>query len=236
MGELREPNGKLGYWPETTDEILSPEVIDRLWSYVQRGSGCWPWTGSLISGGYGHMYVGRRMYLAHRLVWVIVHGTIPKGICVLHHCDNRKCCNPTHLFLGTSKDNSGDMMQKGRNGYTGNPREENPRAKLTNANVVAIKTALMNPYRGIQRDLAKQYGVNRQVITEIEWGRNWRSLLVEGWQTPNRKHLIESDVREIKLALLSPYYGIQAALARRYNTGDNAIGRISRGETWKHIS
>lgn len=77
--------------------------------------GCWEWTGSLNSGGYGT--VGRQGLTGrtlHRLAWEMAYGPIPDGAQVLHRCDNRKCCRPDHLFLGTAADNIYDMIEKGR--------------------------------------------------------------------------------------------------------------------------
>jgi hypothetical protein len=51
---------------------------------------------------------------AHRVAWTLTYGPIPKNLCVLHHCDNKPCCNPAHLFLGTKVDNARDMIVKGR--------------------------------------------------------------------------------------------------------------------------
>ena len=76
-------------------------------------SGCWNWTGSVDSKGYGSIKDGVTSR-AHRVAWKLYKGKIPEGIFVLHTCDNRKCVNPNHLFLGTSKDNVRDMMDKGR--------------------------------------------------------------------------------------------------------------------------
>jgi hypothetical protein len=73
-------------------------------------SGCWPWTGKIATNGYGYL----DNMLAHRASWLIHHGPIPEGLQVLHHCDNPRCVNPDHLWLGTQADNVADMMAKGR--------------------------------------------------------------------------------------------------------------------------
>src|SRR5580765_3798730 len=75
---------------------------------------CWPFRGSLDSHGYGQMGWQGKLHLTHRLVWENLNGPIPNGLCVCHTCDNRKCCNPKHLFLGTKQDNYNDMTAKGR--------------------------------------------------------------------------------------------------------------------------
>lgn len=82
---------------------------------------CKIWTKSIGSHGYGQKSVGGRrgsVLLAHRLAWEEKHGPIPDGLFVLHHCDNRACCEEKHLFLGTQADNMRDMTEKGRNVMT----------------------------------------------------------------------------------------------------------------------
>lgn len=75
---------------------------------------CREWQGARNNRGYGKRTIGRRSYYAHRWAWIEAHGPIPDGLFVLHHCDNPACCEITHLFLGTAKDNTADMIAKGR--------------------------------------------------------------------------------------------------------------------------
>ena len=84
---------------------------------INSATGCWEWSGCVTKKGYGLMTRKNKNHYIHRYVWEVVNGPIPEGLCICHHCDNRKCGNPEHLFLGTSKDNTQDMMKKGRNSY-----------------------------------------------------------------------------------------------------------------------
>lgn len=89
-------------------------AAEQLWSKVRKTRGCWIFEGAK-SNGYGHIGIGGRggrTVRAHRLAWELEHGPIPRGLFVLHSCDNRACVR--HLFLGTQRDNLLDMAAKRR--------------------------------------------------------------------------------------------------------------------------
>jgi hypothetical protein len=86
----------------------------RFWVNVRKGAGCWEWTGVLDAGGYGQISIHDHSRRTHRVSWELNRGPIPGGLWVLHHCDNRKCVRPDHLYLGNAKDNARDMVQRGR--------------------------------------------------------------------------------------------------------------------------
>jgi hypothetical protein len=93
---------------------MAKDVIKRFLSKVSKSDGCWEWTASKQTYGYGKMWFNGRLECAHRISFILFKGEIPKGIFVCHVCDNPPCVNPEHLFLGTVGDNIRDMVKKGR--------------------------------------------------------------------------------------------------------------------------
>lgn len=89
---------------------------ERFWPKVKKTKKCWIWTGALRRPGSHGLFAvsGSKSIGAHVAAWIITYGPIPEGMKVCHHCDNPPCVRPSHLFLGTQKDNLQDMSRKGR--------------------------------------------------------------------------------------------------------------------------
>jgi hypothetical protein len=143
---------------------------ERFWSKVAKSAGpdaCWLWTASL-NNGYGaySLSVGRNA-LAHRIAYEDAAGPIPQGAHVLHRCDNPRCVNPAHLFLGTHSDNVRDMVTKRRHARG----ETHAGAKLSDVDVTAIRClGVIGAHT--QRDLAAMFGVSRPHISKVLAGKN----------------------------------------------------------------
>jgi hypothetical protein len=134
-------------------------------------SGCWLWTATTSGKSqpwiYGKVKVGQRKRFAHRVAWELYRGPIPKGVCVLHHCDTPLCVNPAHLFLGTFKANTRDAVSKGRHPHG----ETNGAAKLTDAQVAEIRTSNEG-----KRKIARRFGIQPNYVRQLRQYK-WRKRL-----------------------------------------------------------
>ena len=132
------------------------------------GMNCIEWQRSTTVAGYGKLWVGSKLWLTHRLSYVLFRDSFIKSLNVLHKCDNRKCCNPAHLFLGTQKDNMQDATKKDRLSHG----ELRYGAKLTAEQVKEIRIAASNYVP--QEILVAKYGVIQQTISAIICGKKWK--------------------------------------------------------------
>jgi len=179
-------------------EIINSLVSEpnRFWEKVNKSRNCWEWLGAKNTNGYGRFYDGDKMALAHRYSWELVNGSIPEGMYICHHCDNRSCVNPDHLFLGTAKDNMQDAERKGRIAHA--KGEKIGSSKLTEEQVLNIR----NEYQFLGENnslvLAKEYGVSHVCILNIVNGISWKHLLpVEDEFRPFIIHHLGKDKYEI---------------------------------------
>lgn len=148
---------------------------------------CWPWRLYLRYNGYGQFMLNHKPFLAHRVAYSLAFGDFDASQSVCHRCDNRACCNPAHLFLGTHTDNVRDMYKKGRAGCHLRPErlargDRHGNSKLRESDIPTIRSMCL---KGVhQRIIAKQYGVSQSQITAINTGKTWRHVAVPQLQIP----------------------------------------------------
>jgi hypothetical protein len=130
----------------------------RFWSKVAvlHPARCWDWLGALNENGYGQFRYRGRNARASRIAWWLTYGAIPRGKCVCHECDRRRCVNPAHLFLGTQAENMRDKKRKGR-------QRGGCRRKLLPDEVRQIRSS-----RRSLQELASQFGLTPATIRRIK--------------------------------------------------------------------
>jgi hypothetical protein len=163
-----------------------PDDVPKFWSRVDKNGPipahcpelgrCWVWTrAKAVSNGYGIFGPAfKRVYRAHRFAWVVTHGEITPGLYVLHACDNPPCVRPTHLSLGTQRDNMRDCANKGRVRIDGPKGATHHSAKLTEDQVRAIRARAAAGE--MQRSLAREFSVTDTVVSAIVRRRTWKHL------------------------------------------------------------
>ncbi len=150
------------------------ELEDRFFNKIQinNKTNCWEWIAAKTSQGYGSFRLNGRDKSVHRLSYEFFYGINPGKLLVCHKCDNKKCVNPHHLFLGTQKDNIDDAIKKGR--VANQEGEFNNSSKLTLIEVLEIKKKL---FIGLeQKVIAIQHNVHPSTISAIKTGRNWSHI------------------------------------------------------------
>lgn len=150
--------------PNFGDVNLTDAEIDRFWQKVDKSSACWVWMGARNARGYGHFKLRKRVQVAHRVAWVISHGSISDGLVVCHKCDTPSCVNPDHLFIGTQADNVRDMVSKKRGVNLSGERHWN--AKLSDLQVVEIRERYAQGDTTYQ-ELAHEYQVTSEEIGKV---------------------------------------------------------------------
>lgn len=232
-------------YPNNPD--LRERFVERYWSYVDASGGpdaCHPWTGKPDSSGYGRLTCrygsspAKRNVRASRIAYLLAYGEVPDGLQVMHlFCedDNRLCCNHRHLGIGTNKQNSEDMVRKGRHAYG----ERCGKGDVTEAKVSEIlrRADAGEPYTSIADDLT----LSRTLVQTIARGRRWthvpgprqapRESGTSGERHGNAK-LTDPQVREIVVRYKAG--GItRGQLADEYGISCGHVGELVRGKKRK---
>jgi hypothetical protein len=157
-------------------EKVSPEPM----------SGCWIWMGNCSKSGYGKVKINQKDLRAHRAAWILFRGSIPDGLVLCHKCDIRPCVNPEHLFPGSLRDNTQDMIRKGR--YSHRSCANHPDARLSLSQVGEIRQRYE---KGNGTILAKEFGVSSTSIYSIINGNKWKSAWFDDAVEHNKKMMQE---------------------------------------------
>lgn len=155
---------------------------ERFWRQVDvlDDNSCWNWNGKSLIRGYGVIGLGGRKrgkILSHRASWIIANGEIPTnqsehhGFVVMHTCDNRLCCNPKHLKLGTQRDNVQDMINKNRGSTPDLKGEKHPNSRFTEDDIKYIRSS-----KKTNADLGREFSCARQVIGNIRNRISWKHV------------------------------------------------------------
>lgn len=158
--------------PPDLPDTIKDRISERFWRRVEKTDGCWVWTGCKDRKGYGRFTLEQRWTGAHRFSWVMHNGPISNNLFVCHRCDNPPCVNPGHLFLGTNTDNVADMDTKGRRVCNPLHGAAHPMAKITDAQVIAIRQITGRS----QQSIADQYGVTQVLISKIRRRDIWKHI------------------------------------------------------------
>lgn len=214
-------------------------------------NGCINWLASKYRKGYGQFSnKGFSSNLAHRVAYEIKFGKIPEGLLACHKCDNPGCVNVDHIFLGTTKDNTQDMVKKNRGSMRKGERfkyaVERPHSKLTEEQVRDIRQQILNGVTMV--DLSRQYNVSDRTINDINSGKLWasidneidRAIRVEKVKvtrarctSAHRAKLTAGDVIEIKRRLANGES--QKKIGLLYGVSQFCIFEIKNGRRWKDI-
>lgn len=132
---------------------------------VKATTGCWEWVGNRHRDGYGYFEIDGTTYRVHRLVYEFCVAD-PGNLMVLHHCDNRACCNPEHLYLGDAFDNIMDCVIRGRH----------PPSKMTPDGVREIRRRAAEAGNCNYKGLAAEFGISAHSVKDIVSRKRWKHV------------------------------------------------------------
>lgn len=152
-------------------------ILSRFMEKVDKTDSCWIWTGSTVkpkthARAYGQISYNGKVQLAHRVSYQLFNGPVPESLDVCHTCDNARCVNPNHLFLGTRTENMLDAVSKGRLPFQEDPTLS-PKTKLTADQVIEIRTTHKD---NDTHEVAALFGVHFSTINDIKRGKTWKQL------------------------------------------------------------
>ena len=189
---------------------------------------CWLWTGNKSPSGYGVLRRFNKDIRAHRFAYQLSQGEIPFGLRVHHHCDRRNCCAPTHLWLGTHKQNMGDMTDKGRQSHG----DKHYAHKVTAEQVKEMRR-LYSETKIPLPQIAKQFGLSKFAAGKAIRGETWKCLGPMTLIPKRGTKMSPETVQEIRRLRTS---GTTArALAVQFHLSFSSVTDIVSRRTWKDL-
>jgi len=164
---------KFGGSERLADDEYHKICKERFLSNVDHKNECWIWLGYIAKHGYGVSSYRSRTMLAHRLSWIIFKGELDNNLDVCHKCDNPKCVNPNHLFLGTARDNVQDCFNKKRKSHKG---EKHPGSKIQEKDVIEIFH--LRKIGFTHQKIADKFKLTQSCISNILHRRLWKHVEV----------------------------------------------------------
>lgn len=222
------------------DILLRPDIqairdrVRRSTLITDDENACWEWV-RMTKKGYGvfSVYPGRKRVLAHRMTYALHHGALPEFIdgkpaWVLHTCDNPPCCNPKHLFLGTSRDNIDDMLAKGRSAKG----EKHGRAVVTDSKVRLIRAS-----NETSKTLAGKFGMSESGIAAIRSKANWRHIDPDAPKPARRRgaQIWSAKLTEAQVSAIRVDPRPHNAIATDYRIHPKTVSAIKRRLKWKYL-
>lgn len=201
---------------------------ERYWAKVDKGGldGCWEWTAATNRAGYGIFLARGTCVLAHRYGWRLATGDDPGELCVLHHCDNPVCQNPSHHFLGTRADNAADRNRKGRQA-----RGERQGAAVLTEEVIHAFHARYRSGASIPQ-IAKEMGLQKGTLASVRRGLSWAHLGLDWGSRPGR--LAPDSVRVIRERFATGES--RHAIAADFHIKPKYVNEIVSRRSWASVS
>ena len=201
---------------------MNRKTYERFICKIEKTNTCWIWKAQIYPNGYGAFHIDGKNSLAHRASWMLHKGQVPKNKIVCHKCDNRKCVNPDHLFLGSYKDNTEDMIKKGRHAIQ----------KQILDNIQKREVIKMYLNHIAQREIAKYFKVHQRTI----WRIIHKIVPVKKCigEENNKSILTEEKVKQMREIYNTGKMGFYK-IAKKFSVDKSTAMRAIKGITWKHI-
>lgn len=169
---------KSNHWALKSDAEKLKIITVKFEKNVEKVEGCWKWKGSKINTGYGFIRYGRDsngfFLLAHRASFLIHYGYLPENLFIAHRCDLPECCNPSHLFPASPKENTQDMWNKGRN--KGNFVKGITPHNIKASKEIVLKIKHFLSKKMLQKEIANILNISINIIKDVSRGKTWKNL------------------------------------------------------------